>query len=212
MISEKDLQLYFIMGSTNTQRDPFQVLQEAIDGGITIFQYREKGTAAKTGEEEIQFGKQLRAICKANHIPFIVNDNIDLAMQLEADGLHLGQGDTPIIEVRKRLSASFPIGISVSTVEEAVLAEQQGASYLGVGPIFPTETKPGKEPIGIQTMREIKAKTSIPIVAIGGISMNVVPQIKEAGATGISVISSISQAKNSKQAAEELQKQLYSIT
>jgi len=148
----------------------------------------------------------LRTICKANHIPFIVNDNIDLAIQLEADGLHLGQGDTPIIEGRKRLSASFPIGISVSTGEEAVLAEQQGASYLGVGPIFPTETKPGKEPIGIQTIREIKAKTSIPIVAIGGISMNVVPQIKEAGAAGISVISSISQAKNSKQAAEELQK------
>jgi len=212
MISEKDLQLYFIMGSTNTQKDPFQVLQEAIDGGITIFQYREKGTAAKTGEEEIQFGKQLRAICKANHIPFIVNDNIDLAMQLEADGLHLGQGDTPIIEGRKRLSASFSIGISVSTVEEAVLAEQQGASYLGVGPIFLTETKPGKEPIGIQTIREIKAKTNIPIVAIGGITKNVVPQIKEAGAAGISVISSISQAKNSKQAAQELRKQLYFIT
>jgi len=210
MISEKDLQLYFIMGSTNTQRDPFQVLQEAIDGGITIFQYREKGTAAKTGAEEIQFGKQLRTICKANHIPFIVNDNIDLAMQLEADGLHLGQGDTPIIEGRKRLSASFPIGISVSTVEEAVLAEQQGASYLGVGPIFPTETKPGKEPIGIQTIREIKAKTNIPIVAIGGISKNVVPQIKEAGAAGISVISSISQAKNSKQAAQELLEYMYS--
>src|SRR5699024_9502293 len=112
MISEKDLQLYFIMRSNNTQRDRFQVLQEAIDGGITICQYQEKATASTAGAEAVQFGKQLRTICKANHSPFIVNDNIDLAMQLEAHGLHLAQGDTPLIEVKKKLFASFPIGIS----------------------------------------------------------------------------------------------------
>src|SRR5690625_7893258 len=131
MINEKDLKLYVIMGSNNTHRDPCQVLQEAIDGGITIFQYREKGTAAKTGEEEIQFGKQLRAICKANHIPFIVNDNIDLAMQLEADGLHLGQGDTPIIEGRKRLSASFSSGIWFPRYDDIAIPSRRGQVTFG---------------------------------------------------------------------------------
>src|SRR5699024_12255266 len=104
------------------------------------------------------------------------------------------------------------IGIKCITGVKTVQSQQQSASNLDIGPIIPTETKPKKEPIEIQTIREIKSKTSIPIVAMGGISMNVVPQIKEAGAAGISVISSISQAKNSKQAAEELQKQLYFIT
>lgn len=205
MINEKNLQLYFIMGSNNTDRDPFHVLQEAINGGITIFQYREKGSGAKTGEDKVQFGKRLRDICKVNNIPFIVNDDINLAIELESDGLHLGQGDTSILKVRKWVPASFPIGVSVSTVEEAILAEQRGASYLGVGPIFLTQTKLGKEPIGMRAIREIKAKTSIPIVAIGGIKKNIVPQIREAGAAGVSVISSISQAKDSQQAAKELQ-------
>lgn len=211
MIHEKDLQLYFIMGSNNTTRNHFEVLQEAIDGGITVFQYREKGLAAKTGKEKVQFGRQLREICKVNGVPFIANDDINLAIQLDADGVHLGQGDESIVEVRKRMPASFSIGISVSTAEEAILAEQQGASYLGLGPIFKTRTKPGVQPVGIQSIREMKARTSIPIVTIGGITQAVASQIKEAGAAGISVVSAISQATDSKQAAQELREQIYSI-
>ncbi|HLR67940.1 thiamine phosphate synthase [Virgibacillus alimentarius] len=208
MINEKDLLLYFIMGSDNTKRNPSQVLQEAIDGGVTIFQYREKGLHVKKGEDKIQLGKQLRKICQEKGVPFIVNDDIDLAIQLGADGVHLGQGDEPIKEAREKLPNTFPIGISVSTIEEAVLAEQQGASYLGVGPIFETATKPGKKPIGIQTIRDITEKVNIPIVAIGGVKKSNAMQIKKAGAAGISVITAISQAGDAEQAARELREQL----
>src|SRR5699024_6679492 len=112
---------------------------------------------------------------------FVVNDDVHLALKLGADGLHLGQEDASILEAAKQMPASFPVGISVSTVEEAVRAEQQGASYLGVGPVFVTQTKPGKKPIGIEAIREIKDKVTIPVVAIGGIDETAAVQIREAG-------------------------------
>lgn len=205
MIDGKSLRLYFIMGSMNTTEEPKYVLQQAIDGGITIFQFREKGFAAKTGVEKYKVGIQLRNVCLKNNIPFIVNDDIDLTIKLHADGVHIGQGDASVVNVKERLPNHMRVGVSVSTVEEAVLAEQQGADYLGVGPIFRTSTKAdAREPIGVKRIREISKNITIPIVAIGGIKKENTRQIMKAGAAGISVISAISQAENSKEAAREL--------
>ncbi|WP_099157644.1 thiamine phosphate synthase [Virgibacillus ndiopensis] len=207
MINKEDLQLYFIMGSNNTEKNLVQVLQQAINGGITLFQFREKGLAAKTDGEKRDLGLKLRDVCKENNIPFIVNDDTDLAIALKADGVHIGQNDESILEVKKRIPEHFCVGVSVSTVEEAILAENQGADYLGVGPIFATTTKKDAlDPIGTQGLRAIKEKVTIPIVAIGGISNKNAREIMKAGAAGIAVISAICQVKNSQTAALELKK------
>lgn len=205
MLDKKELRLYFIMGSTNTNRDPAHVLQRAIDGGVTAFQYREKGSNALTGTEKLKLGIALRNVCLENNIPFIVNDDIELAIKLYADGVHIGQQDESVDVVRERLPAHISIGVSVSTVEEALIAEAQGANYLGVGPIFPTSTKAdAREPIGMEKVREIGLITSLPIVAIGGINKDNARMIMESGIAGISVISAISEAENIRGAAWEL--------
>ncbi|WP_404450958.1 thiamine phosphate synthase [Virgibacillus necropolis] len=205
MIDEKSLRLYFIMGSANTTRDPEYVLQQAIDGGITIFQFREKGIAAKTGAEKCKLGIQLRNVCLKNNIPFIVNDDIDLAVKIQSDGVHIGQKDESVVNVKERLPNYMCVGVSVSTVEEAILAEQQGADYLGVGPIHETSSKADAlKPIGVKRIMEISENVTIPIVAIGGIKKENARQIMKAGSAGISVISAISQAENCKEAAHKL--------
>ncbi|ASK61521.1 thiamine phosphate synthase [Virgibacillus phasianinus] len=205
MIDEKDLKLYFIMGSTNTKQEPGHVLQQAIDGGVTTFQYREKGPLAKTGDEKRKLGIELRNICLKNKVPFIVNDDLELAMKLHASGVHIGQEDGSLPAVRGILPAHMAIGVSVSTVEEALVAESQGADYLGVGPIYQTTTKAdAREPIGLQRLQEIRLVTSIPIVAISGINKQNAKGIMHAGASGISVVSAISQAEDSQVAASEL--------
>lgn len=205
MIDERKLRLYFIMGSTNTMSDPAETLQKAIDGGVTIFQFREKGIAAKTGTDKYKLGIQLRNVCLKNNIPFILNDDIDLAVKLQADGVHVGQKDESIVNVKKRLPSYMCVGVSVSTVEEALLAERQGADYLGVGPMFRTSTKEDAlEPIGVKKLTEINRFVTIPIVAIGGIDKVKTGEIMKAGASGISVISAISHAENCEEAAREL--------
>ncbi|WP_373284327.1 thiamine phosphate synthase [Virgibacillus oceani] len=207
MIDKKDLQLYFIMGSNNTAANPVHVLQDAINGGITVFQFREKGISAKTGAEKFDLGIQLRSVCRENNIPFIVNDDTDLAVAFKADGIHIGQKDESIKDIKKRIPKHLCAGVSVSTVEEAILAEKQGADYIGVGPIFKTKTKEDAlTPIGMHGLGTIIEKVTIPIVAIGGINNKNARQIIQAGADGIAVISAISKVQNSEIAAGELKK------
>src|SRR5699024_5890610 len=135
MTFERDvLQLYFIMGSNNTNDHPVEVLKKAIEGGVTCFQFREKGPGAKTGTEKLTLGRQLRDVCRDHQIPFVVNDDVDLAIKLEADGIHIGQDDTSIEDVRKKVSRECFIGVSTSTIEESLDAEKRGADYVGVGP------------------------------------------------------------------------------
>lgn len=134
------LSVYFIMGSNNCTKEPLQVLRDALEGGITIFQFREKGEGALTGEERICFAKELQAICKEYGVPFIVNDDVELAIELDADGVHVGQDDEGITSVREKMGDKI-VGVSTHTIEEAHWAIENGADYLGVGPIFPTSTK-----------------------------------------------------------------------
>ncbi|WP_430789003.1 thiamine phosphate synthase [Virgibacillus flavescens] len=204
-MKKANLRLYFIMGSTNTLENPADVLKRAIEGGISAFQFREKGVGAKGGVEKYKLGAELRDICSEYKIPFIVNDDVKLAIQLHADGIHIGQQDESIVTVRKRIPAYMTVGVSVSTVKEAYLAEQQGADYLGVGPVYSTSTKEDAlEPVGIDRIKEVCRAVNLPVVAIGGIDRMNTSEIMRSGAAGISVISAISRANNCEEAARKL--------
>jgi thiamine-phosphate pyrophosphorylase len=193
------------MGSMNCSKDPREVLKEAIIGGITMFQFREKGFGSLNGENKIRLAKDLQKICKEHHIPFIVNDDVELALQIDADGVHIGQEDEDASFVRAKIGSKI-LGISTHNVEEARQAFEQGADYIGVGPMYETSTKQDirkvQGPIVIEQIR--KAGLDLPIVAIGGIKKGLVEPIVRAGADGIAVISAISQALDAKKAATEL--------
>ncbi len=191
----KLLQVYFIMGSNNCKQDPLQVMKEALDGGVTLFQFREKGEGALTGEGRVHFAKQLQALCKEYDVPFIVNDDVELAIELDADGVHVGQDDEGITSVREKMGDKI-VGVSAHTIEEARFAIANGADYLGVGPIFPTSTKKDTKAVqGTKGLRHFRdAGITIPIVGIGGITVENAASVIGAGADGISVISAISLA------------------
>jgi thiamine-phosphate pyrophosphorylase len=201
------LRLYFIMGSTNCLKEPKDVLREAIKGGITIFQFREKGEGALTGVEKYQLARELQQMCKEAEIPFIVNDDIELALQLDADGVHIGQGDEPVKVVRERIGKRV-LGVSVHTVEEAEKAMKDGADYFGTGPIFPTETKKDTKPSqGTRLIELLRSKgVTHPIVGIGGIAIENAHSVIAAGADGVAVITAISQAASPDEAAAKLLK------
>lgn len=204
------LKLYFIMGSSNCDKSPVSVLREAIAGGITLFQFREKGNGALIGETKLTLAKELQTICKENKIPFIVNDDIELAISLEADGVHIGQEDEPVDMVRKKIGDKI-LGVSVHTMKEAASAMEAGADYFGVGPIFPTYTKEDAKPVqGVGHIQNFREKgITVPMVGIGGITSENASSVITAGADGVSVITAISQATNITKAAEALLKQVY---
>ncbi|UJF34119.1 thiamine phosphate synthase [Paenibacillus hexagrammi] len=200
------LQLYLVMGSPNCAgADPVEVLKAAIDGGITMFQYREKGAGALTGAASLALGAQLRELCARHAIPFIVNDDVGMAEALEADGIHVGQEDTAAEEVRRRFPGKI-VGISAHNLAEAQSALAAGADYLGVGPMYATRTKlDAREvqgPEGLVRMRE--GGIRLPLVGIGGIDAAGAAAVLRGGADGIAVVSAITQARSPREAAAEL--------
>jgi thiamine-phosphate pyrophosphorylase len=204
------LKVYFIMGSPNCKENPAQVLKEAIEGGITLFQFREKGTGALTGDKKLELAKELQQICEEHQIPFIVNDDIDLAIALNADGVHIGQEDELVEDVRKKIGDKM-IGVSVHSYEEAMVALAGGADYFGIGPVFPTKTKEDAKPSnGTKLIEELRERElSIPIVGIGGITAENAGTVIQAGADGVSVITAISHAPSVKDAAKALRKSVF---
>ncbi|SHH98208.1 thiamine-phosphate pyrophosphorylase [Virgibacillus chiguensis] len=199
------LRKYFIMGSQNCDRDPKQVLREAIQAGITAFQYREKGSDALSGNQKIQLGKELRAICRQHNIPFFINDDVELTEVLETDGIHVGQDDKDAKELRQQFPNKW-IGLSVSNLEELHASPLDYVDYLGVGPIFPTSTKEdAKMAVGTGFITEIKRLyPNMPIVGIGGINTENAVAVMEAGADGVSVISAITKAPDIEEAIAKL--------
>ncbi|WP_144533245.1 thiamine phosphate synthase [Bacillus paranthracis] len=199
------LSVYFIMGSNNCTKKPLQVLRDALEGGITIFQFREKGEGALTGEKRICFAKELQAICKEYDVPFIVNDDVELALDLDADGVHVGQDDEGITSVREKMGDKI-VGVSTHTIEEAHWAIENGADYLGVGPIFPTSTKKDTKAVqGTKGLAHFRAQgITMPIVGIGGITIENTASVIEAGADGVSVISAISLAESAYESTKKL--------
>jgi len=196
-----DLSLYVITDDRlSGARSIFDVVRFAIRGGATTIQLRDKSSSE---EELITIGKELIKITKGD-IPLIVNDNINVALAIGAQGTHLGQKDMPARKAKEMIGDAMILGVSANTVEEAIKAEEDGADYIGAGPIFSTLTKPDADPaIGLDGLRNIKKAVSIPVVAIGGInSANAEEIIKIAD--GIAVVSAIMSAKDPKRAAEEL--------
>lgn len=192
------LKLYFIMGSVNCKLSPVDTLTAAADGGITLFQFREKGPSALRGAARLRLGQQLRQICRAYSIPFIVNDDLELAATLNADGIHVGQDDRPARLIREQLGEHKIIGVSAHNLTEARQAIADGADYLGVGPVYPTSSKDDAQAVrGTTVIEELRRSgLSIPVVGIGGITLENAPPVIRAGADGLSIISAIAGAED----------------
>ncbi|WP_079480434.1 thiamine phosphate synthase [Halobacillus salinus] len=199
------LRKYLVMGSNQCSRDPHEVLREAIAGGITAFQYREKGNGARLGQERLMLGRSLREICNENDILFFVNDDLELAIQLGADGVHVGQADKEVTYIRE-YHPELLIGLSVSNETELANSEIDYVDYLGAGPIYPTATKEdAKESVGTDWIRRIKiVHPTIPVVGIGGIDPTNASNVIEAGADGVAVISAITKAVDIKEAVRQI--------
>ncbi|GGA47601.1 thiamine phosphate synthase [Paenibacillus physcomitrellae] len=184
----KDFKLYAITGEQfHPGRDLIEVMEEAILGGADILQLRDKHSGR---EELLRKAKDLRVLTRKHGVTFIVNDHVDIALEAEADGIHLGQGDMPLAEARKLVGSKI-IGISTHAIEEALASEEQGADYIGVGPVYPTATKAEAAPVTLSYVREVAERIKIPFVAIGGIKLDNVDAVLAAGATRICAVSEI---------------------
>lgn len=176
-------------------------VEAAIKGGATFLQLREKDADEKTF---LSRALGIKKIANQYHIPFIINDNIEIALACDADGVHVGQSDMETGMVRQRLGDQKIIGVSVRTVEEAILAQAQGADYLGVGAVFTTSTKLDAADVSFETLKEICHTVSIPVVAIGGINADNMLQLKGSGIAGVAVVSAIFASDDIASATEQL--------
>jgi len=165
-----------------------QAVTEAIDGGMTMLQLREKELK---GEELTALAKEIQSICKARNIPFIINDDVELAHKINADGVHVGQDDMAAAEARKILGPDKIIGVTAKTPEQAELAYKAGADYIGSGALFGSTTKKDAVNMTLETFAQITASSQIPVVAIGGIKLDNAETLTGSGAAGLAVISAI---------------------
>ena len=178
-----------------------EVVLESLEGGVTMLQLREKHLDEAHFLEE---AKELQTLCRSWHVPFLINDNVEIALAMNADGIHVGQSDMAAGDVHKKLGDDKIIGVSAQTVEQALLAEKAGADYLGVGAVFPTSSKDDANEVTYETLKAICSAVSIPVVAIGGITQENVHQLAGSGICGAAVISAIYAKPDIKKAAAEL--------
>lgn len=176
-------------------------VEEAIHGGATFIQLREKDLNESAVEQE---AREIQALCQRYQVPFVLNDNVMLAKTLCADGVHVGQSDMAAQYARRIIGEDKTVGVSVSTAEQAVKAEQGGADYLGVGAIFPTNSKADAAAVTIPVLKDICHAVSIPVIAIGGITAENISELKGTGIAGAAVISAIFGHENVRLAAAEL--------
>lgn len=209
----KALGLYFVMGTPNVKNhEPLAVLEAALRGGVTCFQLREKGNGALTGDALLGFARKCQALCRLYRVPFIVNDDVDLALALNADGVHVGQDDEQADSVRKRIGPDKWLGVSTHNATEVQLAQSIGADYIGLGPIYPTATKlDASDVVGTNLVEKIHtAFPDMPMVAIGGITLDTTESIIQAGADGVAVVSAIASATGPQKAAKSISKTIHS--
>lgn len=173
----------------------------AIDGGVTFVQLREKEA---TTIERIELGRPLQDLCQRAHIPFVINDDIEAALALNADGVHVGQDDCSCAYARQVLGPEKIVGVSVQTLEQALSAQEAGANYLGVGAVMGTPTKPDAAEVDNKTLREICSAVSIPVVIIGGLNQNTIENFTGCGACGAAVVSAIFAADDIACATQDL--------
>ena len=184
-------------------------IEDALRGGVTLVQLREKNLAK---EEFVAEAKAVLALCRQYGVPLIINDRLDVALESGADGVHVGIEDAPVSEIRRQAGPDFIIGATAKTVAQAQAAQSAGADYLGVGAVFPSPTKRNAIRITSEVLREICGSVSIPAVAIGGISAENAPSLKGCGMAGIAVVSAIFGASDIQQAAAGLRALAESIT
>ena len=179
----------------------YEQVEDALKGGATIVQLREKELDQDSFLLE---AKQLATLCHSYHVPLIINDNVQIALESGADGVHVGIEDAPVAQIRQETPKDFIIGATAKTVEQAQAAERAGADYLGVGAVFPSPTKQTAIRITNDQLKEICSSVNIPAVAIGGISFENVDQLSEGGMDGVAVVSAIFAAENIQSATTEL--------
>ncbi len=187
-------------------RSHLEVARAAIEGGATAIQLRDKEA---TTRELIEAGRALRDLTREREVAFIINDRVDVALAVDADGVHVGQDDMPATLARKLVGPDRVVGVSASTVEEALQAEADGADYISASPVFSTPTKPdAAPPIGLDGLRAFVEAVHVPVIAIGGINESNVEEVIGAGAAGVAVISAVVAAPDIVAAARRLRQRI----
>ena len=209
MFNKELLKLYFICGTTTCLgKDLYTVVEDALEGGITLFQFREKGKGSLEGKEKLELAIKLQNLCKKYNVPFIVNDDIELALEIDADGVHVGQDDLGVDEIRKLMPNKI-IGLSIGNEEELKQSKVEYVDYVGVGPVYVTQSKDdaggaiGYE--GLELMRKLLPQ--MPLVAIGGIQTQHIKDVMKTNVDGVSIISAISYSDNIEKTVREMNEQ-----
>ena len=201
-ITAAALQLYAVTDSRWLNGTALaEAVEKALAGGVTCVQLREKHLPF---DEFLRTAKAIKSLCQSYHVPFIVDDNLDIALACDADGLHIGQNDMPAAKARKLLGPDKILGVSAQTVEQAIAACRDGADYLGVGAVFPTGTKTDAVEVPLDTLKTITAAVDIPVVAIGGINADNIAELAGTGIAGAAVVSAIFAQDDIKKAAANL--------
>lgn len=185
------------------------VCEDVLQHGATFLQIREKDLDAASFQEE---AAQLKQLCRRYKVPYVVNDSVEIAMAIDADGVHVGQSDIKGRDIRSMIGADKILGISAGTVAEAVAAEQAGADYIGVGAVFGTSTKKDARNLTVEKLKEITGAVSIPVVAIGGINSKNLMELAGSGVDGVAVVSAIFAAEDPGQATALLLEQAREMT
>ena len=207
--NSEQLLLYAVTDRAWTGRQTLlEKIEEALAGGVTLLQLREK---ALDPEAFLQEAVEACRLCHRYGVPLIINDNVDVALGSGADGVHVGIEDAPVQQIRRRTGSDFIIGATAKTIQQAQLAEASGADYLGVGAVFPSPTKKSAIRITNEQLNEICASVSIPAVAIGGITRDNIAQLKGSRIDGVAVVSAIFAAEDVKTAAEQLKQEVLSV-
>ncbi len=198
-----DLSLYLVTDKSEDVEKFLNTIEEAIKGGTTVVQIREK-TA-----DTIDFynlALKVKEITTKYNVPLIINDRVDVALAIDADGVHVGQSDMPCDVTRRLIGENKILGVSAATIEEAQKAQKDGADYIGTGAVFPTQTKDDAPSVTKQELKEIVDSIDIPVVAIGGITLENAHELVDTGISGLSVVSAIMSSDNPKKSSEELLK------
>lgn len=191
---KKTMLLYAVTDRAWTGRQSlYEQVEAALKGGATCIQLREKDL---NGEDFLREAMEISVLCKEYQVPFLINDNVEIAIQCHADGVHVGQEDMEAFKVRQRVGKDMIIGVSVHSVEEALEAVRNGADYLGVGAVFSTSTKADAEVLQKEVLRDICSAVEIPVVAIGGISKTNISQLSGTGVDGVALVSAIFAAED----------------
>ncbi len=200
--TKDDLLLYAVTDrSWLGEQTLYEQVEEALKGGATFVQLREKELDEETFLKE---AIEIKELCRRYRVPFVINDNVEIARKMDADGVHVGQSDMEAGDVRAILGKDKILGVSAQTVEQAVLAEKRGADYLGVGAVFHTGSKADADDVSHETLRAICEAVNIPVIAIGGIGLYNVQELKGSGICGVAVISAIFGTEHIRRATEEL--------